>query len=85
MGRPPKEMATRTEAFAAHPLVFVAPPGHPLLARGPLPASALEAYPLIAARAGSGTRQAMQEFLHEQRASPRITMEMPATRPSSRR
>jgi DNA-binding transcriptional LysR family regulator len=30
MGRPPKEMATRAEAFAAHPLVFVCPPGHPL-------------------------------------------------------
>jgi DNA-binding transcriptional LysR family regulator len=27
MGRPPKEMATRAEPFAAHPHVFVAPPG----------------------------------------------------------
>ena len=25
MGRPPKELATRTEPFAAHPLVFVVP------------------------------------------------------------
>ncbi len=78
MGRPPKEMATRTEPFAAHPLVFVAPPGHPLLARGPVPASALEGHPLIARETGSGTRQALQEFLHEQRAHPRITMEMPS-------
>ncbi len=31
MGRPPKELATRAEAFAAHPLVFVAPPGQGLL------------------------------------------------------
>ena len=31
MGRPPKEIATRAEAFAAHPLVFVCPPRHPLL------------------------------------------------------
>ncbi len=27
MGRPPKEIATRAESFAAHPLVFVCPPG----------------------------------------------------------
>jgi DNA-binding transcriptional LysR family regulator len=30
MGRPPKELATRAEPFAAHPHVFVAPVGHPL-------------------------------------------------------
>ena len=34
MGRPPKELATRAEPFAAHPQVFVAPPGHPLLLGG---------------------------------------------------
>jgi DNA-binding transcriptional LysR family regulator len=28
MGRPPRELAARSEAFAAHPLVFVCPPGH---------------------------------------------------------
>jgi DNA-binding transcriptional LysR family regulator len=32
MGRPPKEMAMCAEPFAAHPHVFVAPPGHPILA-----------------------------------------------------
>jgi LysR family transcriptional regulator, low CO2-responsive transcriptional regulator len=30
MGRPPKEIATRSQSFAPHPLVFVAPAGHPL-------------------------------------------------------
>src|SRR5512141_373568 len=30
MGRPPRELLTRSESFAAHPLVFVCPPGHPL-------------------------------------------------------
>jgi LysR family transcriptional regulator, low CO2-responsive transcriptional regulator len=29
MGRPPKELATRAEPFAAHPHVFVAPTDHP--------------------------------------------------------
>ena len=39
MGRPPKEMATRAEPFAAHPHVFVAPPGHAILAIGHPPTS----------------------------------------------
>lgn len=34
MGRPPKELATRAEPFAAHPHVFVAPPGHALVHAG---------------------------------------------------
>ena len=76
MGRPPKEMAMRAEPFAAHPLVFVCPPGHPLLAQGQVAASALEGYPFIVREPGSGTRHAMEEFLREQRVSPRITMEM---------
>ena len=76
MGRPPNEMAMRAEPFAAHPLVFVCPPRHPLLAMGRPPASALEAYPFIVREPGSGTRHAMEEFLREYRVTPRITMEM---------
>ena len=41
MGRPPKEVATRSEAFAAHPMVFVGPPGHPLLGQDHPPVEAL--------------------------------------------
>ena len=41
MGRPPKEMATRAEPFAAQPHVFIAPPDHPLARRGRLPVEAL--------------------------------------------
>ena len=76
MGRPPKEMATRAEPFAAHPLVFICPPGHPLLAQGQPPAAALEAYPFIVREPGSGTRQAMEDFLRKHGVAPRITMEM---------
>src|SRR3954471_18999311 len=47
MGRPPAELARRAEPFAAHPLVFVAPPGHPLAAVGHLPAQHLEAAPFV--------------------------------------
>ena len=76
MGRPPKEIATRAEAFAAHPLVFVGPPGHPLVKVGHSPVSSLANYPFIVRERGSGTRTAMESFFAEHRCEPRITMEM---------
>jgi DNA-binding transcriptional LysR family regulator len=76
MGRPPKEISTRSESFAAHPLVFVAPPGHPLLVAGPHSVRALARYPIIAREHGSGTRTAMDKFFAEQRFESRIAMEM---------
>jgi DNA-binding transcriptional LysR family regulator len=76
MGRPPKEMATRSEPFAAHPLVFVAPIGHRMLARGSVPATMLADLPLIAREPGSGTRKAMEQFFEAHGIAPRIAMEM---------
>jgi DNA-binding transcriptional LysR family regulator len=76
MGRPPKEIATRAEAFAAHPLVFVCPPRHPLLTLGHPTVDALEGYSFIVREQGSGTRSAMAAFFAEHRFAPRITMEM---------
>ena len=76
MGRPPPELSTRSEAFAAHPLVFVAPPGHPLMRIGHPPLKALSGYPFIVREQGSGTRSAMESFFAEQRFEPQITMEM---------
>jgi len=76
MGRPPRDLATRSEAFAAHPLVFVCPPGHPLLAVGHLPVAALAPFPFIVREQGSGTRNAMEHFFTEHRFEPSITMEM---------
>lgn len=76
MGRAPKEIHTRSESFAAHPLVFVAPPGHPLLQGGPHAVNALAPYPIIAREHGSGTRAAMQKFFDERRFEPRLAMEM---------
>ncbi len=76
MGRPPKEYATRCESFAAHPFVFVCPPGHPLLRIGHPPVMALEPYSFIVREHGSGTRAAMETFFAEHRFTPRITMEM---------
>jgi DNA-binding transcriptional LysR family regulator len=76
MGRPPRELAARAEAFAAHPLVFVCPPGHELLGMGRLQVASMAAFPFIVRERGSGTRQAMEKFLADHRFEPRITMEM---------
>ena len=76
MGRPPKELATRAEPFAAHPHVFVAPVGHPLTLAGPLAPEALRGQGFILREEGSGTRAAMEKFLLQARIEPRVTMEM---------
>lgn len=76
MGRPPREVATRAESFAAHPLVFVSPPEHPLARRSEIPLAALEREPLIVREHGSGTRAAMEGLFAEHRFEPRISMEM---------
>jgi DNA-binding transcriptional LysR family regulator len=76
MGRPPRELAARAEAFAAHPLGFVCAPDHPLLDGGARPAGVLEGLPFIVREHGSGTRAAMAAFLADQRVDPHITMEI---------
>ena len=76
MGRPPKELATRSEPFAAHPLVFVGPPGHPLVAAEHVVPEALGDHPFIVREEGSGTRKAMEDFFRAQHVAPHIAMEM---------
>jgi LysR family transcriptional regulator, low CO2-responsive transcriptional regulator len=76
MGRPPKEIATRSESFAAHPLVIVAPPAHPAARHGHLTLAQLGPHPFIAREHGSGTRAAMDAFFSEHHFEPHITMEM---------
>ena len=76
MGRPPKELATRAEPFAAHPHVFVAPVDHPLVRAGTLAPAALQGEPFILREQGSGTRAAMEKFLDTSRTELRVTMEM---------
>lgn len=77
MGRPSKEMATRAEPFAVHPLVFVAAPNHPLVRLGHVPAQSLAGYDFIVREPGSGTRAVLEEYLTRFGITPRITMEMP--------
>ena len=76
MGRPPKELATRAEPFAAHPHVFVAPTDHPLLKVGHPSVESLRPYGFILRERGSGTRAAMENFLAKSRVEPRVVMEM---------
>ncbi|WP_085317474.1 LysR family transcriptional regulator [Derxia lacustris] len=76
MGRPPKEVATRAEPFAAHPHVFVAPPDHPSLNVGHPPVHALAPYNFIVRERGSGTRAAMEHFFEEARFTPNVAMEV---------
>lgn len=77
MGRPPRELATRAEPFAAHPHVFVAPVDHPLVKEGGSPTvESLRPWGFIVREQGSGTRAALEKFLEEARLEPRIDMEM---------
>ena len=77
MGRPPKELATRAEPFAAHPHVFVAPVDHPLVKdSGPHPADSLRPFGFIVREQGSGTRAALEKYLEQAHLDLRVTMEM---------
>ena len=77
MGRPPRELATRAEPFAAHPHVFVAPVDHPLLKEGgATTVESLRPWGFIVREQGSGTRAALEKFLEQARLEPRIDMEM---------
>ncbi|MDP2817895.1 MAG: LysR substrate-binding domain-containing protein [Polaromonas sp.] len=76
MGRPPRELATRAEPFAAHPHVFVAPIDHPLLRFGDQTVESLRPYGFIVREPGSGSRAAMEQFFQSARLEPKVIMEM---------
>lgn len=76
MGRPPKEIATRSHPFAAHPIVMTCDPQHALLGQRSVKAAVAADLPFIAREPGSGTRQAMEDFFEAHGCRPRIVMEM---------
>ena len=79
MGRPPKELATRAEAFARQPHVFVAPVHHPLVEQGrhaPVVPEALADQAFIMREAGSGTRASLEGFCDQSGFQPSVVMEM---------
>ncbi len=76
MGRPPKPIATQSHPIAAHPMVMACAPDHPLLKKRGLTASIAAAQPFVAREAGSGTRQAMEDYFAAHRCTPQVVMEM---------
>ncbi|MGE4404050.1 LysR family transcriptional regulator [Pseudomonas sp.] len=68
MSQVPADMPLDFLPFLNNPIVAVAPPEHPLCARGELQLQALTAYPLLVRESGSGTRKACEEYCHQKRA-----------------
>jgi DNA-binding transcriptional LysR family regulator len=78
MGTPPRELDTRSEPFAANPLVMIAAPEHPLTRLSQVPAALLGNEAFLVREPGSGTRASMEIFLKEQRIHPAAMVEMPS-------
>lgn len=76
MGRPPKEISTRAEPFAAHPHVFVCSPSHILARTDDIMPAVLEAHPFIVREPGSGTLAALDRFFEQHRITPPVAMEL---------
>lgn len=78
MGRPPKELDTRAEPFAVHPLGIVAAPTHKLAQLSRVPVALIANERFITREPGSGTRNAMEIYFREQRVAPPVVMQMPS-------
>jgi DNA-binding transcriptional LysR family regulator len=76
MGRPPRELDTRAEPFAAHPHAVVSAAGHRLADAESIPPSALAGEGFIVREEGSGTRAAMEQFFRDHALRPPVIMEM---------
>lgn len=76
MGRPPKELDTREEPFAQHPLGVVASARHPLAALTEVSAAQLAREPFIIRETGSGTRLVMEACFRDLGISPPVIMQM---------
>lgn len=76
MSQVPADMPLDFLPFLNNPIVAVAPPEHPLCARGELQLQDLTAYPLLVRESGSGTRKACEEYCHQKRAHFAQTLEI---------
>jgi DNA-binding transcriptional LysR family regulator len=76
MGRPPQGWPTRAEPFAMHPHVLVTSIDHPFTRMEVVPAGALLAEGFIVREPGSGTRAALDEYMHAHQMTPRVVMQM---------
>ena len=69
-------MIARSTSFAEHPLVVIAPPGHPLAGRARVPLARVVEERFLVREPGSGTRAAMERFFGEHGLEVRIAMEI---------
>ena len=65
MGRPPRELPVRAASFGEHPLVFVAPPDHPLARHKQISKERIGQEKFLVRERGSGTRISLEIFLGE--------------------
>jgi DNA-binding transcriptional LysR family regulator len=79
MVRPPADMDTVNAAFAPHPYVIVAAPGHPLVGRKEIPVAELAREPFVVREKGSDTWCSMEEGLAGHLAHLNIAMEIKST------
>jgi DNA-binding transcriptional LysR family regulator len=76
MGTPPKELDTRSEPFAAHPLGIIASPQHPYASLSEVPPALLARERFLVREQGSGTRAAMDRYFEGHRLQPAATLEI---------
>jgi LysR family transcriptional regulator, low CO2-responsive transcriptional regulator len=76
MSHPPSRSEFTAEAFAPHPHVIVAPPGHPLARKRSVSLAAIAREPLISREPGSATHLVMEQVFAESGIVPRIEMEI---------
>lgn len=76
MSHPPAQAQFAAEAFAPHPHVIVAAPGHALAGKRAVALEQIAREPLITREPGSATRLAMEQAFSEAGVVPRIEMEI---------
>jgi DNA-binding transcriptional LysR family regulator len=79
MARPPADLDTHSEAFAPHPYVIVAAPGHPLAGRPALEVAELVRHPFVVREQGSDTWHAMQQGFGAHLDAMNVVMEIKST------
>ena len=76
MGRPPQGMDMTAAAFARHPHVMIAAPGHPLARRRRIPLARVAGETFIVREPGSGTRGLLERLFAQHALPLNVSMEM---------
>ena len=76
VSEPPDEIDLVSQPFLDNPLVVIARRDHPLANQTNIPIQALNDQAFIMREQGSGTRQAVQNLLHQHRVDVRVRLEL---------